>query len=322
MSYSRKTTFEDLSSEVHISIFEYLNANQLVESFFDLNQYFKQLLCNHHLLLHCALIDEQNNIDILLSNVCLQQLKSLKCYDYNLIQFDNPNELSCLHSLVVFKYATNIREEIIIDFILGISHLKYCQIRMSQSHGQITLASPYYHQSEEQCSSNLEGLDIDSKSGLPFSYFCSHVLPRLPHLRYLNVYLSCRDGNRKILYESIDPLTYLSKLTLKITSANLEHLYLLAQMTPNLQYLKLDYSAGNSAQSFLDATSWFQFLSSWKNIRVLSIYAQAKNNVTNNHHFQAIQQTFRSIPFLVERHLCPFYADSYKKQRIHFHGYY
>jgi hypothetical protein len=192
---------------------------------------------------------------------------------------------------------------------------------MFQCHGQVTLVSPYYHRSEEQCLSNLEGLDIDSKSGLSFSYFFSHVLRRLPHLRYLNVYLSGRDGNQRTVWEPIDQLAYLSKLTLKISSAKLEHLYLLAQITPNLEHLKLDYSAGNCNQSFLDATSWYQLLSSWKNIRVLKIYAQSKNNIMWEH-FQAIQQTFTSIPFLVERHLCPFYSGSYKKRRIHISTHY
>lgn len=322
MSYARKTTFEDLSSELHISIFEYLNANELVQSFFDLNQYFKQLLTSHHLLLHCTLIDEQNNIDILLSNICLQQMKSLKCYDYHMIQFDNPNKLSCLHSLVIFKYATNIHEEIVIDFILSIPQLKYCQIKMSQCHGRIILVSPYYHKSKEQYSSNLEGLDIDSKFGLSFSYFYSHVLRRLPHLRYLNVYLSCREGNHETIYKPIEQLVYLSKLTLKICSVELEPLYLLAQHTPNLEYLKLDYSAGNCNQSFLDAQKWFQLLSSWKNIKVLRIYAQSKNKLLINQ-FYVIQQTFKSIPFLVERHLCPFYsASSHRNRRIHFNAYY
>jgi hypothetical protein len=156
-------------------------------------------------------------------------------------RFDNPNQWSCLDSLVVFKYATNIREALVIDFILAIPHLKYCQI---------TLVSPYYyHQSKEKCSSNLEGLDIDSKCGLPSSYFfitCSSTF--IPCLRYLNVYLSCRDDDQRILWKYIDQLTYLSKLTLKINSTKLKHLYLLAQITPNLEYLKLDYSAGNCSQ--------------------------------------------------------------------------
>jgi hypothetical protein len=321
MSYSRKTIFEDLSSELHISIFEYLNANELIQSFFDLNQYFNQLLRDHHLLLHCTLIDDQNNIDILLSTICLQQLKSLKCYDYHMIQFDNPNKLLCLHSLVIFKYATNIREEIVIDFILAIPQLKYCQIKMSQSHGRIVLVSPYYHESQEQSSSNLEGLDIESKSGLSFSYFYSHVLRCLPHLRYLNAYLSCRESNPNKMCKPIGELVHLSKLTLKIHSKKLEHLDVLSQCTQNLEYLKLDCSAAKCDQSFMDAQKWFQILSSWKKLKLLSIYFQSKNKVPNNH-FYGIQQTFKSIPFLVERYVCPFYSGSYNNRRIHFNAHY
>jgi hypothetical protein len=322
MSYSRKTIFQDLSSELHISIFEYLNANQLVQSFFNLNEYFNQLLCDHHLLLHCAFIDDQNNIDILLSTICLQQLKSLKCYDYHMIQFDDPNKLSCLHSLVVFKYATNIREEIVIDFILAIPQLKYCQIRMSQSHGRIVLVSPYYHESQEQPSSNLEGLDIDSKTGLSFTYFYSRVLQCLPRLRHLNAYLCGHEHNRNTMCEPIGELVHLSKLTLKIRWTKLEHLDVLSKCTQNLEYLKLDCSAVKCDQSFMDAQKWFQLLSSWEKLKLLRIYVQSKNNVPNDHLY-GIQQIFKSIPFLLERHLCPFYSSSGdNKRRIHFNAHY
>jgi hypothetical protein len=316
MSFSRKARFEDLSSELHISIFEYLNANELIESFFNLNQYFNQLLCDYHLLLHCALIDDQNNIDILLSALCLQQLKSLKCYDYHLIQFDNPDTLSCIRSLVVFKYATNIREETVINFILAIPQLKYGQIKLSQSHGRIELVSPYYHESQEQVSSTLEYLDIDSKTGLSFAYFYPNVLRCLPRLRYLNAYLSCCNSNHNIICESVDELVYLSKLTLKIHSTKLEHLDVLAQCTTKLEYLKLDCSAARSDQSLMDAQKWVQLLSSWKNLKLLRIDVQSKLQIPINH-FYGIQQIFKSIPFLVERHVCPTYS-----RRIYFNAHY
>ncbi|CAF3278773.1 unnamed protein product [Rotaria sp. Silwood2] len=322
MSLSRKTTFEDLSSELHISIFEYLNANDLIQSIFNLNQYFNQLLCDYHLLLHWTLIEDRNEIGTLSSAICLEQLKSLKCYDYHLIQFHNPNKLSCLLSLVVFKYAINIREEEVIDFILAIPQLKYCQIKLSQSHDQVDFVSPSYHKSQEPTSSNLKYLDIDSKFGVSFSYFHSHVLRCSPNLRYVNAYLSCDDGNHNTIYKPISDLVYLSKLTLKIRRAKLDHLKLLSQNTPNIESLKLDCLAGNSNESFMNAQKWFQLLSSWKNLKLLRIYVQSKNNIPYNH-FPGIQQTFRSVPFLVERHVCPEYSFSgYNRRRIHFNAHY
>jgi len=305
MACLQRTKFEDLCSEVHISIFDYLNLNEIVESFFNLNQYFKTLLCNHHLLLHCSLIDEQNYVDFLLSTISLQQMKSLKCYDYHLIQFQDPNQFSCLHTLVVFKYATNIHEETIIDFILAIPQLKYCQVRMSQSRGRVTLSVPDYRTNAEQLPSSLEGLDIDSKSGLSFFYFCSHVLPRLFALRYLKVFLSCYNGIQKTIYEKpIGQLICLSKINLKIRRGSLEHLYLLAQCTPNLEDLQLDYSPAFGDPSYINAQNWFQLLSAWTNLKILKIYAEAKMNI-DPAQSSTIEQPFQSIPFLVERHICP-----------------
>ena len=237
MSFSKKALFEDLSSELHISIFEYFNCNELIQSFFNLNQYFNQLLCDYHLLLHCTLIDDRNDIDILLSAICLQQLKSLKCYDYHLMQFNSPEKLSNLRSLVIFKYATNICEEIVIDSILGILQLKLCQIKRSQSHGEVVFVRPHYYQNVERVPSDLEFLDIDSTSGLKFSYFYSDILRYLPYLRHLNACLSYDDVSRKTMGNAVNQLVYLSKLNLKICKTKLEHLELLLKCTPNIEYL-------------------------------------------------------------------------------------
>ncbi|CAF3842638.1 unnamed protein product [Rotaria sordida] len=106
--------------------------------------------------------------------------------------------------------------------------LKYCQIKMSQSHDQIDFVVPYYHENQKQTSSNLEYLDIDSKFGVSFSYFYSHVLQYSSNLRYLNAYLSCEDMNHNTSCKPINELVYLSKLTLKIRRAKLEHLELLS----------------------------------------------------------------------------------------------
>lgn len=295
-----------------------MNVNELVQSFFDLNQYFKKLLCDHHLLLQCSLIDEQNHVDILLSTICLQQMKSLKCYDYHLIQFQDPNQFPCLHSLVVFKYATNIQEETVIEFILAIPQLKFCQIRMSQSHGKVTLSVPYYKTNAEQFASNLEGLDMDSNSGLSFSYFCSHVLPRLPALRYLKAFFSCCNSIQKTIYEKpIGELISLSKINLKIRVGSLENLYLLAQCTPNLEDLQLDYSPAYRDSSYINAHKWFQLLSAWKNLKILKIYAQSKTSL-DRAHFSAIEQSFKSIPFLVERHICPLRTERKISFAVHY----
>ncbi|CAF4755806.1 unnamed protein product, partial [Rotaria sp. Silwood1] len=222
----------------------------------------------------------------------------------------------------VFKYATNICEEMVINFILAISQLKYCQIKLSQSHGKIDFVAPCYDENHEQISSNLEYLDIDSKFGVSFSYFHSHVLRCSPNLRHLNVYLSCDEGNRNKICKPINELVHLSKLTLKIRRAKLEHLELFSQCTPNLESLKLDCSTGNDNQPFMDAQKWLQLLSPWKNLKLLRIYVQSKNNIPFDY-IHGIQQTFKSIPFLVERHLCPEYSFSgYNRRRIHFNAYY
>ncbi|CAF1493008.1 unnamed protein product [Adineta steineri] len=144
MSLIKPTISEDLSSDLHISILEYLHANEIIESFYNLNDYFNRLLTDYHLLLHYTLLNEHNALDILLSAICLQQLKSLKCYDYDLLQMLNPNQFISLHSLTVLKYATNIREELMTDFLLRIPQLEYCQIKISQSHGRIKIISSNY----------------------------------------------------------------------------------------------------------------------------------------------------------------------------------
>ncbi|CAF1105045.1 unnamed protein product [Adineta steineri] len=323
MSLTKPTIFEDLSSDLHISILEYLNAYEIIESFYNLNDYFNRLLTDYHLLLHCTLLNEHNDLDILLSIFCLQQLKSLKCYDYDLLQMLNPNQFVCLHSLTVFKYATNIHEELIIGFLLRIPQLKYCQIKISQSHRRVEITPSNYEKDDEDIISNLEYLDIESKSNLSFSYFYSYILRHTPYLRYFNSSLTCQNINSNIMYEPIDNLIYLSRIILKIHSTKFEFLYLLSQATQNLQYLRFDCSGSPSDRSFLDSRNWVQFLSSWKHLKSLNIYIKIKytHNIDT---FQAhgIQQTFKSIPFLLERHVCPEFYRRGNKTQVQFNAYY
>ncbi|CAF3803640.1 unnamed protein product, partial [Rotaria sp. Silwood1] len=242
-----------LSSELHISIFEYFCVNELIESLYNLNQYFNRLLIDYHLLSYYTLIIDQNNLNILLSAICLQQLKSLKYYDYDLLKMKNPNLFLSLYSLIIFQYATNIREQLVIDFRLRMSQLKSCQIKLSQVHGRVYITSVIHEQkNNEKATSTLEYFDIESKSSLPFIYFSSDILPYTSYLRYFNGFLTYKHINPIIMYKPIENLIHLSKLILKLHSAKFKHLYFLSESIPNLQYLKLDSPAAASSRSFLD----------------------------------------------------------------------
>ena len=70
------------------------------------------------------------------------------------------------------------------------------------------------------------------------------------------------------------------------------------------------------------ARNWVRLLSSWKNIKLLRIYVQFKNTLSH-YRFYENQRAFKSVPFLVERHVYPQYSFSdYNNRRIHFCAYY
>ncbi|UJR32589.1 hypothetical protein I4U23_020049 [Adineta vaga] len=128
-----------------------------------------------------------------------------------------------------------ICEEFVIDFILGIPHLKYCQIKISQSNGRIPFFPP----------------------------------------------------NR-------------------------------------VKILEQDCTTISSDRLFLNPEKWLELLTLWENLTFMRMYVQMPHVFFfAPQHFQVIQQTFESVPFLVERCLCPtYFSSNTNARRIHFNAYY
>ncbi|CAF1205497.1 unnamed protein product [Adineta ricciae] len=310
MTQTKTTAFEDLSSEIHISIFEYLNVNELLDSFYNLNVYFNRLLTDYHLLLHCSLINDLNNLDIILSAICLEQLRSLKCYDYDLIRTVDPKQFVTLRSLTVFKYATNVSITSIIDFIFRIPQLKYCQIKNSlQCSGRVTVTPVNYDNKNDKLVSTIEYFEMESKCCLSFAYLYSNILRYIPSIRYFSGFVTSSRAHSKIQHDPIANLNDLSTLILTINSIEFEQLYLLAQSTQNVEHVRLDCDTAVHDRSFLNNANWLQFLSSWKHLRYLDIYTRTKYGVNFNE-FQTIRQTFPLIPYVIDQFRRPKFTVS------------
>ncbi|CAF1542921.1 unnamed protein product [Adineta ricciae] len=189
----------------------------------------------------------------------------------------NPNQFVSLQFLIIFKYATNVDPELIIDFILRIPQLKSCQIKNSQSHGRIPIIPLNYDRNTENLLSTLEYFDMESKSPLSFVNFYSNILRYTPNIQYFNGFVTHRRIHSKIRYEPIDNLTHLSTLILRSDSIEFEQLHLLSQSTQNLRKLQLDCLTASSDRSFLNNNNWIQCLSSWKYLRYLKIYISKQN---------------------------------------------
>lgn len=321
MTLPTASKFEDMSSDIHMLVFEYFNAQQLIEAFFDLNRYFNGLISDHHLLLACWLIREEDDLDLLLSKIQLRQFQSLQCYDYHLFQLNDLTQLTCLRSLIVYKYAKNLPEDLVIDRVLSLPALEQCQIKMSLSQGNADRSLVSWLQDrEERGPSNLRVFQIESKYGLPSSYLHSQVLRYLPRLKYLDVNVKFTKRVYPMKLEPIDALLDLSTLIFRMETGKLDFIYLLAQYTPNVQHLELHGTGYKGDPSWINASQWFQLLSAWKFLRSFRVCLTVRRKLLPGH-FHLVQNAFRWNPFLAQRRLRPVYSQG-RHKKISFHTFF